>query len=78
MKYTGWCQNDFNVQGYRNPGIIRWSGPLVSPPSGKPRIGLCADSSQLARSRERVTCEARQALTPQRLCELQFVPRRGR
>jgi hypothetical protein len=18
MKYTGWCQNDFNVQGYRH------------------------------------------------------------
>jgi hypothetical protein len=23
MKYTGWCQNDFNVRGYRSPAKLR-------------------------------------------------------
>jgi hypothetical protein len=28
MKYTGWCQNDFNVQGYPRQGLLR-AAPAV-------------------------------------------------
>ena len=39
MKYTGWCQNDFNVRGYRCPGSCspsRAALPRALPPSPSP------------------------------------------
>ena len=45
MKYTGWCENDFNVQGYGGPGAGEWL--LVNPPCAGyaahlPRFSLSA------------------------------------
>jgi hypothetical protein len=52
MKYTGWCQNDFNVQGYSSPTRTASGSRSCAQPAHQEK---CAATAQSCRGRAEIS-----------------------